>query len=149
MSLDFFTSTIWCIVLVHTRRRSPPRQRKMMPGLIAPASPATAAKSTGACATGGPAQLPTPSLAVAPATIAQPWALGATHKARARLTALVSEGAGATLPCDDLGRHHCKKGIVVLPEVSCWCALLLLGATMRFVRSVNKTQACRILLESS
>ena len=48
-----------------------------------------------------------------------PWALDATHEAGVRLTALVGEGAGATLPCNDLGRHHCKKRIVVLPEVSC------------------------------
>ena len=34
VSLDFFTSTTWCIVLVHTHRRSPLRQQKMMPGLI-------------------------------------------------------------------------------------------------------------------
>ena len=46
-----------------------------------------------------------------------PWAPGARHKAGARLTTLVGEGAGATLPCNDLGRRHCKKGIVVLPEV--------------------------------
>jgi len=48
-----------------------------------------------------------------------PWALSATHKAGARLTALAGEDAGATLPCNDLGRHHHKKGIIVLPEVSC------------------------------
>ena len=38
---------------------------------VAPATPATAAESTGTCATGGSAQLPAPSPAVAPATIAQ------------------------------------------------------------------------------
>ena len=86
---------------------------------VAQATPATAAKSTCACTMGGPcpvANAITGSSAVHNCTA--PWTLGATHRAGARLSTLVGEGAGATLPCNDLGRRHHKKRIVLL-EVSC------------------------------